>query len=119
MTNFKKHGALGRHYLKEWRLRLGLTQDQLVVRLSDPAIGSGITKGTISKIENFKLPYTQHFLEACAEVFGRPVWELLVRDPSDEETALNVWNDLDEAQKPRATALLRTLRDYRGGRRRN
>jgi transcriptional regulator with XRE-family HTH domain len=111
VTNFKKHGRLGRHYLKEWRLYLGLTQDQLVVRLSDPAIGSGITKGTISKIVNFKLPYTQHFLEACAEVFSRPVWELLVRDPSDEESALNIWNDLDDEQKPQATAVLRALRD--------
>lgn len=111
MTNFQKRKPLGRHYIKEWRLYLGLTQDQLVAKLSDPAVGSGITKGTISKIENGKLPYTQHFLEACAEVLGRPVWELLVRDPSDAESALNIWNDLDEEQKPKATAVLKKLRD--------
>lgn len=111
MTKFKKRGPLGRHYLKEWRLYCGLTQDQLVAKLSDPAIGSGITKGTISKIENGKLPYTQHFLEACAEVFARPVWDLLARDPSDEESALNIWNELDEKQKPEATAVLKALRD--------
>jgi transcriptional regulator with XRE-family HTH domain len=111
MTNFKKRKPLGRHYIKEWRLYLGLTQDKLVALLSDPAIGSGITKGTISKIENGKLPYTQHFLEACAEVFARPAWELLGRDPSDQESALNIWNDLDDELKPEATAVLKALRD--------
>jgi transcriptional regulator with XRE-family HTH domain len=51
------------HYIKAWRKYYNLTVQQLADRIERD-------KGTLSKIENFKLAYTQESLEAIAEAIG-------------------------------------------------
>jgi transcriptional regulator with XRE-family HTH domain len=71
-----------RHFIREWRLFRGLTQEELAESLDT-------TKASISRIENFQQQYTQDFLEACADVLGTHPGVLLTRVPgaSDREAA--------------------------------
>ena len=86
--SFKKAGARQRHYIKRWREYRKLTQDKLVEM-------TGMSKATISRIENGRSPYTQDTLEALAEALGATPAELLTRDPYDPE---GIWGCLGPAQ---------------------
>ena len=71
-----------RIYLREWRKKKGLTQDQVVARLElheDPLLPR--TNASLSRLENGKQPYSQRVLEALADVYGCEAWELIGRDP--------------------------------------
>lgn len=70
-------GSRQRHYIKEWREHRNLTQDQLAERM-------GTSKTSISRIESYKQPYTQDFLELCAQVLNCSLADLLIRDPEDD-----------------------------------
>jgi transcriptional regulator with XRE-family HTH domain len=69
-----------RHYVAEWRLHLGLTQQQLADRL-------GVTKGTISRWETDVRSIDLQVLAAIAEAFGQPPLNLYrpPDSPSPEE----------------------------------
>lgn len=77
----KKRGS---HFIREWRLYRDMSQDELAEQL-------GATKGTISRIENGHLPYTQDFLEACADVLGTDVVSLIARDPNESDAIWSIW----------------------------
>jgi transcriptional regulator with XRE-family HTH domain len=67
-----------RHFIREWRVFRGLTQEQLADML-------GTTKTSISRIESLKQGYTQEFLEACADALGVHPGALLTRMPADTD----------------------------------
>lgn len=67
-----------RHFIKEWRVFRGLSQQALADKL-------GTTKTSISRIEDLKQGYTQDFLEACADALGTHVGTLLTRAPTDAD----------------------------------
>jgi transcriptional regulator with XRE-family HTH domain len=98
--------ALGRgprrHFIKQWREHRHLTQERLAERL-------GTTAASLSRIENYKQPYTQDFLEAAAEALGTDVASLLIRDPSDAEAPWSIWDNLKPAQRKQALRLLKAL----------
>src|SRR5262245_49860200 len=77
-----------RHFIREWRLYRGLTQEMLAERLET-------TKANISRIENLKQGYTQDFLEACAVALSTDPASLIMRDPTDPE---GIWSILDQAK---------------------
>jgi len=56
----------GNHFLKEWRLFRGLTQQQLADRLN-------ARKAEISRIEAMKQRFTQDFLKACPTHWAPPL----------------------------------------------
>jgi transcriptional regulator with XRE-family HTH domain len=58
-----------RSYIREWREKLGLTQDQLAGRL-------GTTKASISRWENKKRGPTLNVVAAIAEALDRPITDL-------------------------------------------
>jgi transcriptional regulator with XRE-family HTH domain len=70
------------HFIREWRLFRGFTQQQLADMLDT-------TKTSISRIEDLKQGYTQDFLEACADALGTHPGILLIRRPNanDREAA--------------------------------
>jgi transcriptional regulator with XRE-family HTH domain len=65
-----------RHFIREWRIFRGLTQQTLA-----DALGAGASKTSVSRIEATKTAYTQDFLEACADALGTHPGILLMRAP--------------------------------------
>lgn len=64
--------------IKDWRKYHGITQKQLGEAMD--------TSGaTISRVETGKQPYTQDFLEWCAEVLFTTPAALIERDPPEHK----------------------------------
>lgn len=80
------------HFIAEWREHRGLTQDQLAERL-------GTTKASISRIENGKQPYSQPFLEACADRLATDPGSLIMRNPLDKEAVWSLWDQAKPGQR--------------------
>lgn len=92
------------HFIKAWRNFRNLTQEQLAERLE-------IDRTTVSKIENGKQEYSQHFLEACAHALMCEPADLIMRDPSRPGAVWSIWDAIPDSEKPRALALLSTFAD--------
>jgi transcriptional regulator with XRE-family HTH domain len=92
------------HFIREWRKHRGLTQEQLAERI-------GTTKASISRIETGEQPYTQDFLEACADALMTEPGSLVMRNPLDPDGPWSVWDDLRPVQRKQALRLLRALKD--------
>ena len=97
----------GKHFIKEWRLFRGLTQQKLADRLKT-------TKANISAVEVRKQNYTQDFLEACADALGTDPGSLIMRDPSDPTATWNVWDEAKPTQRKQAMRILRGGRKAAG-----
>ena len=73
-----------RLFIREWRKFRGLTQQRLADRL-------GVDKGTISKLENGKMPWDQKYILGIAEALGIEPASLFMRDPSQPDYAWTLW----------------------------
>ena len=93
-----------RIFLREWRRHRGLTQEQLAARLE-------IDRTIISKIETAKLDYHQQFLEAAAAALNCDPADLIMRDPTAPAAIWSIWDQIPEADKPRALAILEALKN--------
>jgi transcriptional regulator with XRE-family HTH domain len=93
-----------RHFIKEWRLHRGLTQQTLADRLET-------TKANISRVETLKQGYTQDFLEACAEALGTTPASLIMRDPSkaEEDGIWSIWELAKPGERLQITEIARTI----------
>ena len=96
-----------KHFVKEWRLFRGLTQQKLADRLKT-------TKANISAIELLKHNYVQDFLEACADALGTDPGSLIMRDPSDRTAPWGLWDQANPAQRKQAIRVLRGGRKAAG-----
>lgn len=97
-----------RHFIRQWREYRGLTQDQLAERLDT-------SKASISRIENFKQPYTQDLLEALADALMCEPADLIMRDPTREDAIWSIYDQLEPAQRNEAIDFMRYLRDRKAG----
>jgi transcriptional regulator with XRE-family HTH domain len=93
-----------RQYFKEWRKHRGLTQEQLAERI-------GIARSYLTKIERGDRRYDQPFLEAAAEALRCSPADLIMRDPTDPEGLWSVYEGLSPAQRIRAVAVIKAMRD--------
>lgn len=91
------------HFIKEWRLYRGLTQQQMADRV-------GIDKSYLSKIENGKKRYDQPFLEAASEVLGCSPADLIQRDPAGSEAIWDLWDKMQPVQQAQLVEIAKTLR---------
>lgn len=85
-----------RHYIKQWRLYRGLTQQKLADR-----IGAGVS--SISQLENAQQGYSQAILEALAVALACEPWDLLNVDPAAEGEVIDLTRMLKGA-KPEVQA---------------
>jgi transcriptional regulator with XRE-family HTH domain len=95
-----------RHYLQEWRLAKGLTQEQLADRV-------GTAKGVVSRHENDKRKLKMDKLAQYAEALGIET-EQLFRDPaapSLDELIRDVPPELKRQIFTVVTAMLKTGTD--------
>lgn len=92
-----------RTFFREWRKHRGLTLEVLAERV-------GVTAGALSQLERGETNYTQPMLEALANALMCEPADLLIRDPSEPESPLSIWNQLKPGQKKQAITILKTLR---------
>ncbi len=97
--------ALGRNYIREWRLNARLSQDRLVERVREH-IGN-FTKASLSRIENSKQPYSQPILEAIAWALNCFPADLLKPIPQPETELQRFINHLSQNDQERALRVLR------------
>jgi transcriptional regulator with XRE-family HTH domain len=75
-----------RTFLKQWREKAGLNQEQAADRI-------GLTQSQLSRIERGDSPYNQDFLERAAEAYQCDPADLLMRDPSKKDA---MWSIVDQ-----------------------
>lgn len=89
------HQKTGRRpvFVRQWREYRGLSQEALADRLD-------MSAAQLSRIESAKQPYTQDFLEACADALQTDVPSLLMRDPlkEDPNDPDSIWSLWDHAK---------------------
>jgi transcriptional regulator with XRE-family HTH domain len=91
------------HFIKQWRHKKGLTQEQLAERI-------GVTPGAISQLELNRVNYTQFMLEAIAAELGCRPGDLLNVDPTREEAIWSIWETLDVPERNQIVEIARTFR---------
>lgn len=92
-----------RNYLRQWREKRGLTQEQLADKV-------GTAKAVISLLENEKRPLSSKWLRKFAEALDTTPGRILDIDP-DEVSAdiLDIWDHIPTADRTRAIRVLRSL----------
>lgn len=114
-----------KHYLRQWREHAGLKltdvreaaaeifADRIVAEGEEVDLGKiGLGHSTLSRIENFKVPYNERLLEVLAEVYRTDVPSLIIRNPADPEGIWSIYDQIPEPQKPTA---LKVLSGFRTG----
>ena len=91
-----------RTFIRQWRNHRGLTQERLASRL-------GMSKTQLSRIEISEQPYSQDFLEACAEELQTEPASLLMRDPGDPEAIWSVWDLANPGERRQIVEIAKTL----------
>lgn len=71
----KPKPILGAHHLKAWRDFRGVNQE-------DAAQAINVERGTLSKIENAKVPYQQQYVEGLARLYQCSPSDLIGADPN-------------------------------------
>lgn len=94
-----------RHYIKEWRIKRGLSQEQLAERIER-------SRGLISQLESNTTNYTAQTLEAIAFALGVDSWQLLNVNPAKEGQVVDILDLLRGAtpeEQARALAVVQAL----------
>lgn len=96
-------------FLKEWRVRRGLTQEQLADMV-------GTSKGYISDLENAKRRYNQELLEGLAAALQLAPRDLLSTPDlpeveSELATLQREWREATAARRTQIMAVVRALKD--------
>ena len=94
-----------RNYLRQWRDKAGLSQDELAEKV-------GTTKSVISLLENEKRPLSSKWLRRLAVALGTTPGRILDVNPEEANAdVLDIWDHI--RVKDRATAI-RVLRSLTG-----
>ena len=112
----RKSSAYGKSYLRDHRLHVGLTQDQVVARLEifgtdhPEAVGRlPKTAASLSRLENGQQPYSQPILEALALVYGVEPGDLISKKPGVHADVIDLTQRLNDAQREQLVAFARGM----------
>jgi hypothetical protein len=87
--------------------------DRVIAEGEEPDLGRiGLSHSTLSRIENFKLPYNQALLELLAEIYGTDPASLIMRNPGDPDGIWSIYDQIPESSRPTA---LRVLSGFKTG----
>lgn len=102
--------GLGRHYIKHWRKKRGLSLRQLADRLeTEPGGDLLLTYASLSRIEAGDQPFTEATLQAIASALGVKPAELLEINPLVEGEVIDLMGKMDKKTKETAIQMLRLL----------
>lgn len=98
-----------RTFIREWREKRGLSQDQLVERARERV--ATFSKSTLSRLENAQQAYTQPILEVLAWALSVEVVDLLIRHPNSEFWSIvDNLKEVGEEDRPRVARLIKDFR---------
>lgn len=92
-----------RHFLRAWRKFRGYSQ----VRLAEMI---GCDQSVVSKVETFKKPYDQEYLEKAASALSVDVPDLLIRDPTDPDGLWSIYDQLRPVERKQLVEIGKTLK---------
>jgi len=90
------------NYLKAWREYRGYSQE-------DVERETGISQGSLSKLETGRSRYNRDNLELLANLYLCNPADLIGRDPEQSQSIVELWNMLPPQERQTAERLLRTL----------
>jgi transcriptional regulator with XRE-family HTH domain len=112
-----------RHYLREWRIKSGLSLEAVTERLQamshqsstlkPPSSRVGVTHGNLSRIERGLVPYNQTLLELLAQVYDTDTASLIAGPPADSERIGSLWESLTTTEKAQAVEIIKLLKGKR------
>jgi transcriptional regulator with XRE-family HTH domain len=94
-----------RHFIKEWRIFRGLTQEQMASRVQ-------LSRENYGRIEGGKVPYNQDFLELAAYALRCDPADLIMRNPTDPSSSWSIMDNLkkaDASTRERIAAVVEAL----------
>jgi len=101
------HGSRPAHFLKAWREHAGLTQDEAIAALA--AVGTSLSKPSISRLENGHQPYSEPILLALSAVYQSSPAELIGRDPAGGRSLDSLVASLPPQERARLLAAIRAF----------
>lgn len=102
--------TLKKTFIKQWRLKRGLSQRKLAARMEvEPGGDEVISHVSISRIETGKQPYSQPILEALAEALSVTPAMLIENDPNKEGLVIDLVRRLDDEKRKQALDFLKFL----------
>lgn len=95
--------AEDRNYLRQWREKAKLSQDELAERV-------GTTKSVISLLENEKRPLSSKWLRKLADALGTTPGRILDINPEEANAdVLDIWDHIRAKDRDTAIRVLRSL----------
>lgn len=117
------HRDRPRHYLRQWREHRGIAltavKDRAAAIVEDRVVAEGeavdlgkigLSHSTLSRIENFKVPYNELLLEILAEVYETDIPSLIMRNPADPEGIWSIYDQIPATAQPVALKMLSGLK---------
>ena len=89
-------------FLREWRKESGKTLVAVAEHLH-------MSHSQLSRIERGDQPYNQELLEALADLYMCDVVDLLIRDPSDQESMWTLWERAKPGERRLIAATAETI----------
>lgn len=99
-----------RHYLKEWRKKRRLTQEQVTDRLAvfdDKYLPK--TAASLSRIERGQQVYNERIIEALAKIYDVEPADLIGRNPEKEGRVYDLMARLNPPELEQAEAVITAL----------
>lgn len=104
----------GRHYIREWREKRGLSLRQLAGRLeTEPGGEPLLSHASLGRIEKGEQPYTEGVLEAIEDALSVSRAELLEMNPLKDHEVIDLMHKLSDAKREQAIDYLKFLANKR------
>ncbi|TPM37028.1 helix-turn-helix transcriptional regulator [Mesorhizobium sp. B2-3-2] len=100
---------LGKHYIREWRKKRGLSLRRLAERMETEPGVLLTSHANIQRIEKYEQPYSQDILEAIAEALEVSVTDLLTVDPTKDGEVVDLLRLINDQNRDQAVRVLRAL----------
>jgi len=97
------------HYIKEWRLKRGLSLRRLAARMETEPGVELISHASLARIEKGEQPYSQDILEALAVALDTSMAMLIEVDPTKDGEVIDLMRRLDESKRAQALDYLKFL----------
>lgn len=100
----------GKHFIRQWRERRGLSLRKLADRLEiDPGGELLASHAAIQRVETGEVGYSEELLNAIAEALDVTINDLLNVDPTKDGEVIDLMRKLSEEQRQEVLSYMRFL----------
>lgn len=97
------------HYIKEWRLKRGLSLRKLAARMEVSPGEELISFASLGRIEKGQQPYSQPILEALGVALGVKPYMLIEMNPDADGEVIDLLKRLNDKDREKAIQILIAL----------